>query len=67
MVFVLGGVLKSEKPEDLLNREATLTRLHGLVVRQIEESPSHMQQMGEKIMCKADNEWEWWKSDFFLK
>jgi hypothetical protein len=67
MVFGLGAVLKSEKTRDPLNREASLLRLHGLVIRQVEENPSHMYEMGRKIMSKVGEEWEWWKSDTFFK
>jgi hypothetical protein len=67
MVFNLSAVLKSQKTEDPLHREASLLRLHGLVIRQVEESPSHMHDMGRKIMFKVGEEWEWWKSDSLFK
>ncbi|MDD1679247.1 MAG: hypothetical protein LUO93_08730 [Methanomicrobiales archaeon] len=67
MVFGLSGVLKTEKTEDPLHREATLLRLHGLVIRQVEENPSRMQEMGQKIIFKVGEEWEWWKSDSLFR
>ncbi len=67
MVFGLGAVLKSEKTGDPRHREASLLRLHGLVLRQVEESPSHMHEMGQKIVSKVGQEWEWWKSDSLFR
>jgi hypothetical protein len=67
MVFGLSTVFKSEKTKDPLHREATLLRLHGLVIRQVEENPSHMHEMGRKITYKVGEEWEWWKSDSLFR
>lgn len=67
MAFGLGEVLKIEKVADPLNREASLSRLYGLVIRQIEENPVQMQEMGRKIIFKVGEEWDWWKSDSFFR
>jgi hypothetical protein len=67
MLFGLSGLLKTEKKSDPPNREASLSRLHSLVIRKSEENPSHMQDIGQKIVSKVGNEWEWWKSDSLFR
>jgi hypothetical protein len=60
MVFHLSGLLRSETP-DPIPQEDSLLRLHALVIRQAEENPACMQEMGKKIINKVGEEWEWWK------
>jgi hypothetical protein len=56
-----------EDTEDPLHREATLSRLHSLVIRKDQENPSSMRDMGQKIMGKVVAEWEWWKPGSILR
>ena len=59
----------ADETGDPLNREARLSRLHSLVITRDQENPVFMQDLGQKIVSKVGEEWEWWKpgSSEFLR